>query len=238
MCREISGFSLVCRGSKSLGNTEVKDINNILHFTNSLIFLHSLIYNIDILSNIFSYSGFETTSTTISFCLYELAKNPDVQKKLQEEIDEVLLTDFNTHELNYEKITSMKYLAACVRETLRKYTPIPLLFREASNDYQISGSKTVIERGTPIVIPVHAIQNDPDYYPDPDEFIPERFLDGKSNESDTFFPFGDGPRKCIGRKILFPCNYQIIFLFGFSRHADGLHEHKNWSCCYAIKIQC
>jgi cytochrome P450 family 6 len=148
--------------------------------------------------------------------LYELAKNPDVQRKLQEEIDEVLLTDLNTHELNYEKITSMKYLAACVRETLRKYPPIPLLFREASNDYQISGSKTVIEKGTSIVIPVHAIQNDPDYYPDPDEFIPERFLDGKSNENGVpYLSFGDGPRKCFGRYLLFPLKLSKIFYLDF-----------------------
>ncbi len=155
--------------------------------------------------NLISYLGFEATATTISFCLYELAKNPNVQKKLQEEIDEVLLTKLETHEVSYEKITSMKYLAACVRETLRKYPPFPLLFREASNDYQISGSKTVIEKGTSIVIPVHAIQNDPDYYPDPDEFIPERFLDGTLSKTGVpYFSFGDGPRKCIGRFILFP----------------------------------
>jgi cytochrome P450 family 6 len=131
-----------------------------------------------------------------------LAKNPEIQRKLQDEIDEVLLTDSNTHEFNYEKIMSMKYLTACIDEALRKYPPVSVLNREASNDYQISDSKIVIEKGTPIVIPVYAIHNDPDYYPDPDDFIPERFLDGKSNGNGLpFWPFGDGPRNCIGRKI-------------------------------------
>jgi cytochrome P450 family 6 len=142
--------------------------------------------------------GFETTSTATSFCLYELAKNPEIQRKLQNEIDEVLLTDNKVHEFNYEKIKSMKYLAACVDEALRKYPPGPFLSRETTKDYQIPGTKITIRKGTSVVVPVFGIQNDPDYYEEPDTFKPERFLKNSGEERHTFMPFGEGSRKCIG----------------------------------------
>lgn len=71
---------------------------------------------------VFWLAGFETSSTTMSFCLYEIAKHPEIQRKVQAEIDEVLAK--NGGNLTYDSINEMKYLEACIDESLRKYPPV------------------------------------------------------------------------------------------------------------------
>lgn len=90
-------------------------------------------------------------------------------------------------------------------ETLRKYPIVPILNRECTKDYQIPGTKTIIEKGTGIIIPVLGLHSDPKFYSNPNYFEPERFL--KENVCDKSFaempymPFGDGPRICIGMRM-------------------------------------
>jgi cytochrome P450 family 6 len=88
-----------------------------------------------------------------------------------------------------------------VTETLRKYPPVPTLNRECSKDYRIPGSHVTIEKGTQVVIPVEALQHDPQYYPEPDKFDPERFSEEAKNRRHhyVYLPFGEGPRLCIGK---------------------------------------
>lgn len=83
-------------------------------------------------------------------------------------------------------------------ETLRLYPAFGIVTRECTKDYQISGSNVVIEKGTPIYISITGFQHDPNYYEQPDEFMPDRF---QNNSVDApFFTFGDGPRNCIGER--------------------------------------
>lgn len=84
-------------------------------------------------------------------------------------------------------------------ETIRKYPGLPILNRECTKTYQIPNSKYVIEEGTAVVISLMGLHRDPEYFPDPLKFMPERFLDGQRNCNDVaYFPFGEGPRTCIG----------------------------------------
>jgi cytochrome P450 family 6 len=78
-------------------------------------------------------------------------------------------------------------------ETLRLYSPIGQLFRTALSDYKVPGSDLTIEKGTPIMIPVHAIHHDSRYYYDPERFDPERFApdEVKKRPNLCFLPFGD-----------------------------------------------
>lgn len=93
---------------------------------------------------VFFIAAFETTSSTISLCLYELSKNQSLQRKAQKEIDEALkCADFS-----YDLMTQLKYLECCFDETLRKYPPAPFLIRECTKDYQIND--LIIEEGTPV----------------------------------------------------------------------------------------
>lgn len=146
-------------------------------------------------------TGFETSSSTLSFCLFELAQNPEIQRKVQEEVDRV----FKTQGITYESLSELKYLECCIDETLRKYPIVPVHFREAARDYKVADSDLIIPEGTSIFIPALGFHRDPKIYENPMQFKPERFLDsptGNGNSKGVFYtPFGDGPRNCIGMRL-------------------------------------
>lgn len=148
---------------------------------------------------VFFAAGFETSSSAMTFALYELAKNPEVQKKLQAEIDDVVRK--NGYDVPYEAIHNMEYLEAVINESLRMYPPVGSLFRECTKDYKIPELGIKIEKGTAVNIPILGIQNDPDYFPNPEVFRPERFIGEEKAKRDNFLhlPFGEGPRICIGK---------------------------------------
>ncbi|KAH8277876.1 hypothetical protein KR018_009441, partial [Drosophila ironensis] len=150
---------------------------------------------------IFFVAGFETSSTTMGFALYELAQNQDVQEKLRKEIKEVLAKTNN--EFTYEGVKDMKYLEQVVMETLRKYPVLAHLTRKTNTDFMPEDPKYFIAEGTVVVIPALGIHYDPDIYPEPEKFKPERFTDEAiaARPSCTWLPFGDGPRNCIGLRF-------------------------------------
>ena len=86
-------------------------------------------------------------------------------------------------------------------ETLRKYPPVTFLNRECTKDYPIPGTHVTLEKGTQVIIPVEALHDDPQYFPEPDKFDPERFSEEtKSGRHHyVYLPFGEGPRICIGK---------------------------------------
>ncbi|XP_029055795.1 probable cytochrome P450 6a14 [Osmia bicornis bicornis] len=150
---------------------------------------------------VFFAAGFETSSVTITNALYELALNPSIQEKVRTEIQNVLKR--NNGEITYDSIKEMKYLDAVFQETLRKYPVVLWLSRKATTNYTFSGTKVNIEKGQLVILPVFAIQRDPDIFPDPEVFDPNRFTDesAKTRHPMLFLPFGDGPRNCIGARF-------------------------------------
>ncbi|XP_057654963.1 cytochrome P450 6a2-like [Diorhabda carinulata] len=147
---------------------------------------------------IFFAAGFETSATSLTFSLLELAINQDIQNRLR---DEILFTmEKNNGQLTYDAIMSMNYLEQVVSEALRKHSPGPLLPRVCTKNYKVPGTNVVIEKGTRVIIPAIAIHNDPEIYPNPDVFDPERFNeDNKAKrKSCSYLAFGEGPRYCIG----------------------------------------
>ncbi|KAH8371338.1 hypothetical protein KR093_007012 [Drosophila rubida] len=151
---------------------------------------------------VFYLAGFETSSSTMSYCLYELAQHQAIQDKLREDINSVL--EKHNNKLTYECIKDMRYLNQIISETLRLYTIVPHLERKALNDYVVPGhEKLVIEKGTQMIIPAAAYHRDEDLYPDPETFDPERFSAEQvaSRDSVEWLPFGDGPRNCIGMRF-------------------------------------
>lgn len=115
--------------------------------------------------------GFETSSTLMTFALYELALNPDIQERLRDAIKEMMSE--SEGKLTYESIFSAKYLDQVINETLRKYPPIPSSIRKCIKDYKIPGTGLVIPKGTKIDLPTYSLHHDPEYYPEPDRFDPE-----------------------------------------------------------------
>ncbi|XP_011638474.1 probable cytochrome P450 6a14 [Pogonomyrmex barbatus] len=150
---------------------------------------------------VFFLAGFETSSTTMSNALYELALNPKIQDKLRAEIDESYVK-YGEH-LTYDNIKQLDYLDKVFKETLRKYPPLSTLMRQATSNYTFENTKISIPKGMMVSIPAYAIHRDPNIYPEPDVFDPERFDDEavKSRHSMVYLPFGAGPRNCIGARF-------------------------------------
>ncbi|KAK9730878.1 Cytochrome P450 [Popillia japonica] len=150
---------------------------------------------------VFFVAGFETSSTTMTFCLHELAFNQDVQDKLRNEIRETMRQ--NGGKLTYDSVMGMKYLDGVINETLRKYPPVPVLIRQCNRDYTFTDTNTRLEAGTQVMISNLGLHYDEEYYPDPEKFIPERFMEeNKHNRPQyTHLPFGEGPRNCIGARF-------------------------------------
>ncbi|KAL9699478.1 hypothetical protein quinque_002919 [Culex quinquefasciatus] len=147
---------------------------------------------------VFFAAGYETSSSTISFCLFELARNVNIQRKLQADIDQVLAK--HNGAITYDSINEMKYLENCIDETLRKYPAVPFLNRECTKDYVIPGTSSTVEKGTTVIIPVLGLQHDPEFYSEPQKFIPERFSEEATTDK-PYLPFGTGPRVCIGLRL-------------------------------------
>ncbi|XP_076416759.1 cytochrome P450 3A25-like isoform X3 [Peromyscus maniculatus bairdii] len=148
----------------------------------------------------FILAGYETTSTTLSFITYLLAIYPNVQKKLQHEIDAVLP---NKAPATYEALVKMEYLDMVVNESMRLYPVATRVNRLSKKDVEING--VLIPKGTVVVIPIFVLHRDPKYWPDPEEFHPERFSKENKDRINpyTYLPFGHGPRNCIGMRFAF-----------------------------------
>nr|AIW79980.1 cytochrome P450 CYP6AX1v2 [Nilaparvata lugens]AIW79981.1 cytochrome P450 CYP6AX1v2 [Nilaparvata lugens] len=149
---------------------------------------------------IFFIAGFETTATTLTFSMYELAVNQEIQDKLRQEVQ----TTFEKYgAINYDSTKDMDYLDRVISETLRKYPIAGSLIRRCTKAWQVPGAKGKLEVGDRVVIPVYPIHHDPKYYPEPQKFDPERFTEEnkRSRPPCTYMPFGDGPRICIGARF-------------------------------------
>ena len=137
----------------------------------------------------------------MSYCLFELAKHQDIQRKVQKEIDGVL----KTGDFIYESLHELKFLECCIDETLRKYPIVPLLMRECTEDYKIPDTDLIIPKGMGLMIPVFGLHRDPEIYEDPIKFKPERFANSPNGDGKAkglfYLPFGDGPRNCIGMRL-------------------------------------
>jgi cytochrome P450 len=148
-------------------------------------------------------AGFETTSSTIAHALYELAFNPDIQESLSDQLVDILHgKDPNSNEYFDTVINGIPYLEATIKETLRKYPSALITHRRCGVDgYRLGGIP--LTRDQLIVISLYALHHNPDYFPDPFRFKPERFMPENRHllTPYTFMPFGVGPRNCIGMRF-------------------------------------
>jgi cytochrome P450 family 6 len=133
---------------------------------------------------------FETSSTALSYALYELSINQELQDKTRNEIEKVL--KLYDGKVSYEAIMNMDYCGQVINESLRKYSPGNVLLRVCTKDYKVPGKDLIIEKDLNLMLPMHAIHNDPEYFPEPDKFDPERFSPEaiKNRNPFTFLPFG------------------------------------------------
>lgn len=134
----------------------------------------------------------------MTFMAYELVKNPEIQRKLQQEIDEVN-ENLNGKSITYEVLQKMKYMDQVVSETFRLWPAAPIIDRMCSKDFELEyddGKKIHFEAGRNFYLPIYGLHHDEKYFPNPETFDPERFSEeNKDNiNRDAYMPFGVGPR--------------------------------------------
>src|SRR5699024_4497212 len=153
----------------------------------------------------FFIAGFETTASTLTHCIYELVQHPDVQERLSETLQQSLHgLDVNSDEYLEKVMTQIPYLDAVIKETLRKYPPLTRVERRCSIDgYKLGG--ITLEKDQHIEIPLYAVHHNPEYYPEPERFNPDRFMPENKHllVPYTYMPFGLGPRNCLGLRFAY-----------------------------------
>jgi len=140
-------------------------------------------------------AGHETTALTLAWTWYLLSRNPMVEKKLHEELGAVL----GGRNPELADLGRLPYLHAMIKEVLRLYPPAYLLARTAVAPFSVGGYE--FPAGETVLVSQWVLHRDPRYYDDPEAFRPERWLDGLEGRlpPGAYFPFGDGPRRCIGQ---------------------------------------
>jgi cytochrome P450 len=111
---------------------------------------------------------------TLSFLAYAISKNPEIQEKLQEEVDQAF--EANDDKLpDYNTIQNLPYLVMVILETLRKFSPIGLNTRSYTEDYSLPGTDITIKKDDLITFFVAGMHHDPEFWSHPDEFYPDHF---------------------------------------------------------------
>lgn len=139
-------------------------------------------------------AGHETTALALIWTWYLLAHHPEIERRLHAELDSVLAGRRPT----VQDIENLPLTAAVFQEAMRLYPPLPGVLREAAVDHHIGGRR--IKKGTYVFMSPFLTQRHPDLWADPDAFNPDRFLGeaGKQIDRYAYFPFGAGPRTCLG----------------------------------------
>jgi cytochrome P450 len=142
-------------------------------------------------------AGHETTALALSWLWYLLDKNPAEAQKLYDEIDQVTQGRVPT----LDDLQHMPFTRMVMDEALRLYPPAWMIMRENLEDDEVGGYQ--IPKGYTFMIPVYEIHHDPKLWEEPDAFRPERFSkeNAKSHHRFAYFPFGGGPRQCIGNNF-------------------------------------
>jgi cytochrome P450 len=142
-------------------------------------------------------AGHETTANTLTWIAYLLAQHPGVVAKLRDEVD----TALGGRDAALQDIERLPYTGMIVKEGLRLYPPAWVITREAIADVNIGGY--ALKRGSVVVTSPYITHRHPRYFTEPEQFRPERFAEGgeKNWPHFAYFPFGGGPRICLGQSF-------------------------------------
>jgi cytochrome P450 len=142
-------------------------------------------------------AGHDTTALTLTYTWFLLSEHPEVEQKVHEELEAVI----GDERPGMDHVRELDYLEWVIQEAMRLYPPVYTMFREPTEDVELSGY--AMEQGTTLMVPQWGVHRSERFYEDPETFDPERWKPERAKERPRFayFPFGGGPRHCIGKHL-------------------------------------
>jgi cytochrome P450 len=142
-------------------------------------------------------AGHETTANALAWTLYLLAQHPEVEAKLANELDQILGGRLPT----MQDLPRLRYTDMVMKESMRLYPPAWIISREVMENITLGGYD--IARGSIVIMSQYVMHHHPRYFDEPERFMPERFAEGWEERVPryAYFPFGGGPRVCIGNSF-------------------------------------
>lgn len=148
----------------------------------------------------FTFGGHDTTGISLTYIFLLIGHHPEVQQKIHRELDDIFAYD-KDRDVTQDDLNKMEYLTMVIKESLRMYSPAPMIMRTLPEEVEIRGHK--IPAGTEVIINFLGLHYNETEYPNPEVFDPERFNISNSinRHPFAFCPFSGGPRSCIGQKF-------------------------------------
>ena len=137
-------------------------------------------------------AGHETTALALFFALHLIGEHPEVGDKAQMEIDEAI----GSRLPSVDDLPELRYIEAIINEAMRIFPPVWIIGREVTEPFEIGGVK--LNPGNQILCSQWVVHKDARWWKDPGAFRPERWMQNKQRPRFAYFPFGGGPRVCIG----------------------------------------
>ncbi|CAD6209007.1 GSCOCT00003654001.2-RA-CDS [Cotesia congregata] len=147
----------------------------------------------------FMFEGHDTTAMGICFTLLLLAEHREIQARVREEFDNAI--ESSNGQITITELQKLSYLERCIKEALRLYPSVPFISRDVTDDIQLRDY--FIPKDVMAHVHIYDLHRDPNFWPDPLRYDPDRFIPENSYGRHPFayVPFSAGPRNCIGQKF-------------------------------------
>ena len=166
------------------------------HIQNNSLTLEDIREEVDT----FMFEGHDTTSVSLSWTLYLMGLHPQVQYRVQQELDSIFGDD-RQRKMTATDLKNMVYLESVIKESLRLFPSVPYIGRTVGED--VKSGDYLIPKGTTVFLLMERLHYDPKVFADPLHFKPERFLENSTNNINaySYVPFSAGARSCIGQRF-------------------------------------
>jgi cytochrome P450 len=146
-------------------------------------------------------AGHDTTALTLTYAWHQLGCHPDVEARLHEEVDAVFEGTDEDAPVTMRHLRDLEYTERVLKETMRLYPPVYTLFRQANTDVRVGGYR--VPKDALLMLPQWVVHRDPAHWENPQTFDPDRWLPERAADRHryAYFPFGAGPRHCIGKQL-------------------------------------
>lgn len=154
-------------------------------------------------------AGHETSANLVTWIFYALSKNPEVEKRFHEEIDNIDL-----EASPFDLYSKLSYTQQIIKEGLRMYPPAWLIYRESEGEVELLGE--TFKKGSTFMICTYAMHRNEAYFSQPEVFNPDRFAEesGEEHPNFAYVPFGGGSRSCIGSRFAMMETTLILAMLG------------------------